>query len=185
MSGVPDVFHCHRCGAVVEDRDIHVRFTWPDPVLAAPEIDREHLDERQDIITVPRIGAFARVLLAVELTGGYRVTYGTWLGLTEKPVYDDAVRLWHDPAYPSLRLRGVIANAIEPWGPPLMSPATAGVYDPNSVPHVDALSVVNVGEVLTETWPRAWVMSAIPADSWHCHSSESNSALYTAPTPAH
>ena len=179
MSSAPDVLHCQRCGAAVEDRDIHIRFTWPDPVLAAPEVDRQNLDERQDIITVPRIGAFACVLLAVDLTGGYRVTYGTWLGLTDKLVYDDAVRLWHDPAYPSLRLRGIIANAIEPWGPPLMSPATAVVRDPNSAPHVEALSAANVSEVLTEIWPRAWVMSAVSPDIWHCRSSDfSSSAAY-------
>jgi hypothetical protein len=169
MSSVPDALHCPLCDAPIDNRDLNVRFTWPDPVLRAPEEDRRHLHEGHDIITVPTVGAFARVLLTVQLTNGYRITYGTWLGLTGEAAYDDAVRLWHDPDYPSLRLTGVLANAIEPWGPPLMSRARAVVRDPNSVPHVEAFAAANVREVITDVWPGAWVISAVPDDIWECH----------------
>jgi hypothetical protein len=160
---------CPTCGSEVNDRDLHVRFTWPDPVLRVREEQRKNLPQNADIISVCGVSAFARVLLPVELDGGYRLTFGTWIGLGDKEVYDQAVRLWHDPAYPSLVLTGTLANAIEPWGPAIMAPTRAVVRDPGKVPYVEALPTPDGRNVVDETWPRDWVMSAVPAGLWHRH----------------
>jgi hypothetical protein len=64
---------------------------------------------------------------------------------------------------------GRLANAIEPWGPPLMAMATAVVRDTSNVPYVDTIQDAAVAEVVTEIWPREWVLAASPADLWHGH----------------
>jgi hypothetical protein len=161
---------CSHCAQPVEDRDIHFRFKLPDPLLKIPKAEREQRVRGDgDIVGASGIGMFARVLLPVKLTGGYQITYGTWLGLMDETEFDRARALWHAPEYSSLVLMGVLANAIEPWGDPLMTRARVAVRGPNEVPYVDAVQDESMAEVLTATWPRSWVLSAIPDAAWHRH----------------
>ena len=161
---------CSHCKQRVDDRDIHFRFTLPDPLFEIPTAEREQRVRGEgDIVGAAGIGMFARVLLLVTLSGGYRITYGTWLGLMDEAEFNRARALWHAPEYPSMVLKGVLANAIEPWGGPLMTWARVVVRDPNEVPYVDTIDDERMAEVLTASWPRSWVLSAIPDATWHGH----------------
>src|SRR5690349_21541200 len=102
--------------------DRHIRFTWPDPVLAARQPPRSSdvwmsgpTPQDSDLMQVPHVGEFARVLLPVRLTEGHTLTFGVWLAL-EHQQFTAAVEVWWAPSYESLRLEGLVANAVPPWG---------------------------------------------------------------------
>lgn len=164
---------CSHCGRPVDPdrRELDYRFKLPDPLFAIPEPlrnDRIH-GLGSDMVGAPEVGIFIRVLLPVTPSEGYSIRYGTWLGLTTKENFERARDLWHAPEYPSLVLTGVLANAIEPWGEPLMTKVRVGVRAAHEVPYVEAFKDPEMGKVLTETWSRSWVLSAIPASVWHSH----------------
>jgi hypothetical protein len=76
------------CGRPLEVHDRHVRFGMPDPVLEAPDQDRvngaslSHGDANSSVMMqTPGVGSFVRALLPVDLTGGYTVTFGVWVGV--------------------------------------------------------------------------------------------------------
>jgi hypothetical protein len=165
---------CAHCGRPVDPdrRELDYRFKLPDPLLAIPESERADRigGLGSDMVGAPEIGIFVRVLLPVTLSEGYSIRYGTWLGLTSREHFERARDLWHAPEYPSLTLTGILANAIEPWGKPLMTSVRVGVRAAHEVPYVEAFKDPEMGKVLTETWSRSWVLSAIPAGTWHGHS---------------
>jgi hypothetical protein len=161
---------CSFCGQPVDDRDIDFRFRLPDPLFAIPEAERrQRVQDSGDMVGARGVGVFVRVLLPVMLTGGYRITYGTWLALMNQDDFNRVRSLWHAPQYPSLVLDGVLGNAIEPWGRPLMTHARVAVRDTKQVPYVEAIHDENMSNVLTNTWSRSWVLSAIPESAWHRH----------------
>jgi hypothetical protein len=161
---------CSYCQQPVDAREIDFRFQLPDPLFEIPEAERrQRVQGSGDIVGAHGVGLFVRVLLPVMLTGGYRITYGTWLALMNRDDFDRARGLWHAPEYPSLVLDGVLGNAIEPWGRPLMTRARVTVRDANQVPYVEAIHGESMSKVLTDTWPRSWVLSAIPEAAWHGH----------------
>jgi len=159
---------CPTCGGAVDVNDLHVRFKLPDPVLTVPVEERAARIRGGDIITVDEIGAFARVLLPITLTGGGRITFGTWLGFLDRDEYERARDCWEDPvAYPALRFRGVIANEIAPWPRLFCAPVVAAVHNTDEIPYVEEICDLAVGDVLSETWPRGQVLDALPARLWH------------------
>jgi hypothetical protein len=154
----------------VQGRDLDFRFKLPDPILEIPEAERpQRVRESGDVVGAEGVGVFVRVMLRVMLTDDFQITYGTWLALMNRGDFDRARRLWHSDEYSSLVLEGVIANGIEPWGPPLMTPARASVKDVNQVPYVETIYDESMAAVLDHTWPRSWVLSAIPHAAWHSH----------------
>jgi hypothetical protein len=73
---------CPKCGRPLDDHNRHLRFTWPDPVLSVPESERHSRTWGNDVLMqVKDVGSFVRVLLPVRLSGGYTVTFGTWLSV--------------------------------------------------------------------------------------------------------
>jgi hypothetical protein len=161
---------CSYCEQPVEGRNIDFRFQLPDPLFEIPAAERrKRVQGSGDIVGARGVGLFVRVLLPVMLTGDYRITYGTWLALMNQDNFDRARSLWHAPEYPSLVLDGVISNAIEPWGQPLMTRARVAVRDANQVPYIEAIHDESMSKVITDTWSRSWVLSAIPEAAWHGH----------------
>jgi hypothetical protein len=161
---------CSYCQAPVEGPDLDFRFRLPDPIFDLPEPERaERMHGGGDVVGARGIGVFIRVLLPVVLAGGYRITYGTWLRLLSKADFERVRALWHAADYPSLALDGVLGNAIEPWGRPLMTRARVAVRDVDSVPYVERIYDEQMAKVLTEPWPRSLVLSAIPEAAWHGH----------------
>lgn len=156
---------CESCGRSVDDHDRDIRFTLPDPVLAAsPPADHiwmSHYDAATSVMMQVRdLGAFARVLLPVSLTGGYSVTFGVWLAVHR----DDLKRaygLWRSPEYPSLELDGLLANAVPPWGL-FGSPVRAVVRDPQHTPYCDSTTNADLAAVLDEEWAHDVVLDALP-----------------------
>jgi hypothetical protein len=159
---------CPTCGRPVDDHDRHVRFTLPTPVLDLP--DREHtagawLSHRTAsesvMMQVPGAGAFVRVLLPVRLDGGFRVTFGAWLG-----IHPDQLRqtfaVWWEPAYADLRLEGFLANTVEPWGL-LAAPAVATVHDPEETPYITESPDAGLSAVLNTLWPHEQVLPHLPS----------------------
>jgi hypothetical protein len=57
---------------------LHARFMLPDPLPDLPKTRRARY-AGLDIIAVPQVGSFARVLLPITMIGEYRLTLGTWL----------------------------------------------------------------------------------------------------------
>jgi hypothetical protein len=164
---------CSNCGRPVDPdrRELDYRFKLPDALFAIPESERSDRIRGlgSDMVGAPDVGIFVRVLLPVTLSDGYSIRYGTWLGLTSRENFERARDLWHAPEYPSLTLTGILGNAIEPWGEPLMTRVGVGVRAAHEVPYVEAFKDPEMGKVLTETWSRSWVLSAIPTSAWHGH----------------
>jgi hypothetical protein len=162
---------CSYCQQPVQGRELDFRFKLPDPIFEIPEAERpQRVRDSGDVVGAQGVGVFVRVMLPVRLTEDFQITYGTWLSLRNRRDFDRARRLWHSEEYPSLVLEGVLANAIEPWGQPLMTRARVAVKDVNQVPYVEAIYDDSMAKVITDIWPRTWVLSAIPDAAWHSHS---------------
>lgn len=110
---------------------------------------------------VQGVGSFVRALLPVGLTGGYQLTFGLWLCVSDED-FQRAFHEWWAPTYADLVLDGVIANDVPPWGL-LERPARAIVRDPNQVPYVDSSEDFDLSRVLREEWPHEAVIVALPA----------------------
>jgi hypothetical protein len=157
---------CPHCGDEVDQRDLHVQFTLPDPVLGLPQADQATY-VGGDIISVPHVGAFARVLLPIRMTGGYRLTIATWLGFTNRSTYDRAVQLWNTPDYRMLRIDGKLANQVWPWRRVLGLRVQAAVAEERQVPYVAEIRSLRLRKLLSTTWQREDVMAAFPDELWH------------------
>lgn len=165
--------HCATCGNETDEHDLHVRFLLPDPVLRMP--DREATSgtwmsgpdaHRSMLMQVPDAGAFVRALLPVRLTGGYHVTYGTWVAVHP----DDLQRAhatWWEPEYVDLRLAGVLANDVQPWGL-LGSPVTVAIVHENQGPYCVASPEPRLAGVLDQEWDHELVRPTLPTGTGGC-----------------
>src|SRR5260370_41417659 len=85
LGGGMEPLACVTCGRALDAHDRHVRFKFPDPVLAASEDQRGKAWQsdpdanRAVMMQVPEVGPFVRALLPVHLSGGYTLTFGLWL----------------------------------------------------------------------------------------------------------
>jgi hypothetical protein len=153
---------CSSCGATLGATKLDLRFGLPDPVRDLPEAARKSKTWGNDLLLqVDGVGAFVRCLLPVRLTGGMTITFGTWLS-----VHPDDLRraydLWQTPDYSTLKLRGVLANAIRPWGPELFAaPAHAEVRNVEHLPYITDSDHPMLRRVLDETWSRDAVLMCI------------------------
>lgn len=121
----------------------HVRFRLPDPVLdglreGLPEGTwLSHEDPGMSVMMqVPGLDAFVRALLPVRLSGGHTVTYGVWVGIHPGDL-QRAFGVWWQPEYAELRLDGMLANSLQPWGL-LAAPVSLAVRDPEQTPYCAA-----------------------------------------------
>ncbi len=109
---------------------------------------------------VDGVGAFVRVLLPIQLTGGYRLTLGTWLAVNPSLMQGIWER-WPTSAYASLRLDGYLANGIPPWGDAVLgAPASAVVSDPEILPGIVASPHPELAGLLSESWPHEAILAA-------------------------
>lgn len=159
---------CERCGRPVEAHDRHVRFLLPDPVLDttaqvdAPGTWMSHETANESVLLqVPDLGAFVRCLLPVKLTGGYTVTFGVWLGVHPDDL-QRAFRVWWEPDYRDLVLRGHLANTLPVWGL-LATPAVAHVVDDDTTPVIDESPDPTFARLLAEEHPHEELLSSLPA----------------------
>ncbi|MFD7156473.1 hypothetical protein ACFV9C_17870 [Kribbella sp. NPDC059898] len=155
---------CPTCGRALDAHDRHHRFTLPTPVLDLP--DREHTPgtwlshgtpQESVMMQVPGAGAFVRALLPVRLDGGFQITYGVWLGIHPDQL-PQTFAVWWEPEYADLRLDGVLANEIAPWGL-FPTPAIATVRDPDHTPYITSSPDPLLVKVLTHTWPHEDVLA--------------------------
>jgi hypothetical protein len=155
------------CGRPVDVHDRHVRFRLPDPVLASP--DREQAPgtwlshdtpDSSVMMQVPFVGAFVRALLPVRLTGGHTLTFGVWVGIDPGEL-PRVFAIWWEPQYADLRLDGALANRIQPWGL-LAAPVSLAVRDPGQTPYCSASLDPLFSRVLTNEWPHAEILDALP-----------------------
>jgi hypothetical protein len=133
--------------------DRHLRFTLPDPVAAteaqehADGVWMSHVDAKTAVLMqVPDIGAFVRVLLPVSTADGSTLTYGAWISVYPDRL-QEAAEIWDTPAYLSLVLDGVLANAIPPWGL-LAAPVHAVVRSRRHTPYCVSSSDETLAQVL-------------------------------------
>src|SRR4051794_79847 len=113
---------CEMCGQATAAHDRDVRFRLPDPVLHSPE--QHHAEDswlsepdpnKATLMQIPNIGPFVRALLPVKLEGEHEVRFGVWIAIHPDDL-QHACRVWNAPEYKDLKLRGYLANRIEPWG---------------------------------------------------------------------
>lgn len=120
-----------------------------------------HSDANQSVMMmVPTVGTFVRVLLPVQLTGGYTVTFGAWLGVHPDDL-QRAFSVWTAPEYVDLRLEGRLANALPAWDV-FAVPAEAVVRDPEETPYIVHSSDELLNRVLTEAWPHEKILDGLP-----------------------
>ncbi|MCX5208663.1 DUF2199 domain-containing protein [Kitasatospora sp. NBC_00240] len=152
---------CSCCGAPVPDEErIDARFGLPDAALDVPEETRHEVGVGA-LLRVDGVGSFIRCLLPVRLTGGTELVVGTWLRISDDDL-DHAHRIWEDPAYRELVLRGTMANAIKPWGDELRdAPATIVVRNPDEIPYVEDSDDDLLRRILTTTWGRDDVLCCL------------------------
>jgi hypothetical protein len=104
------------------------------------------------------LGAFIRALMPVRLVGGDTVTYGVWLGVHPEDL-QRAFKVWREPEYVDLRLAGLVANDVQPWGligkPPRSSRSTV-----LRVPGVPRSGVHRSEESASRAGTRCWWSSA-------------------------
>jgi hypothetical protein len=155
------------CGRPVDAHDRHVRFRLPEPVLARPGQEKvpgawlsHGSPETSVMMQIPSLGAFVRALLPVSLTGGHTVTYGVWAGIDPRQL-QRVFTIWHEPDYQDLRLDGVLANSVRPWGL-LAAPVHLAVRDPQQTPHCAGSPDPQLSRVLTERWPHQDILDALP-----------------------
>lgn len=164
----PRVSACARCGRPIDTHDRHVRFRLPDPVLLLPDQDRREGTWKSDadpnsavMMQVPDAGAFLRALLPVQLTGGYTVTFGVWIG-----VHPDDLRRafesWWAPEYAHLAMEGRLANALPAWAV-FGAPVTIAVTDPDVTPYCVGSSDRQLVSVLSDEWDHDLVLSGLPS----------------------
>jgi hypothetical protein len=158
---------CEICGRLVDDHDRNVRFRLPDPVLAHPQQERapgswlsHGSAEPSVMMQIPGIGAFVRALLAVKLTGGHTVTYGVWTGIAPQDL-QRAFQTWWQPEYQDLRLEGLLANSVQPWGM-LAAPVTLAVRDREQTPYCERSTDPVLSQVLSKEWPHEEVLQGLP-----------------------
>ncbi len=162
---VSESVDCSSCGLPMSDHDRHIRFTLPDSVLALPDQERTagtwmtHSTPGESVMMQsPGVGAFVRVLLPIQLTGGYSLTYGLWLGVSPTDL-KRTFEVWWQPEYVDLELTGTIGNAIKPWGL-FGAPVVTSVRDVSQTPYCTASTEQILHKVLTEQWPHQTVLGA-------------------------
>jgi hypothetical protein len=110
---------------------------------------------------VQDIGAFVRVLLPIQLTGGFTMTVGTWLGVHPDDL-KQAWEVWWKPEYLDLRLQGRLANAVPPWGEQVFGkPAFAVVRNPDQVPYIDGSTDHFLDKIVRDEWPHEAILPAL------------------------
>ncbi|MFB8275734.1 DUF2199 domain-containing protein [Nocardia colli] len=149
---------CPTCGDDLDRHDRHMRFRLPDPVLDLPNRELTAglwmtgpTPDGSVMMQVPQLGAFVRVLLPIDLTAGYTLTYGVWLAIDPREL-THIFEVWYAPEYPELVVNGWLANAIEPWGL-LAAPVVATVRDADKTPFCTHSSDSLFDRVLHEQWP--------------------------------
>jgi hypothetical protein len=156
---------CGMCGAARDLHEQHVRYTLPDPVLAAPERDStpgtwlSHDTPRESVfMQVPGVGAFVRALLPIALAGGGSLTYGVWTGVDPAELRD-IMAVWFEPEYRDLRVQGWLANTVQPWGL-LSAPVELAVRELDYTPYCDSSTDPALDRVLHDEWDHDLVLRA-------------------------
>lgn len=158
---------CGMCGRLADAHDRHVRFRLPEPVLTSPGQEKvpgawlsHDSPETSVMMQIPSLGAFARALLPVRLTGGHTVTYGVWVAVHPGDL-QRAFGVWREPQYQDLRLEGALANSIKPWGL-LAAPVSLAVRDPQQTPYCSGSPEQQLSRVLGQEWPHEDILGALP-----------------------
>jgi hypothetical protein len=167
----PPSLTCSECGQPVDGRDLDFRFKLPDPLLTIPPADRDRQIQGSGDGVWAEDGTerYLRALLHVRLTEGCTIRYGTWVGLTSPTDWNRASAWWHAPEYANLAFDARLANAIEPWGEPLMGRVHVAVRAQNELPYIESFADEKLNEVLTTVWSRDWVLAAIPEEARTAH----------------
>ena len=153
---------CPTCGRSLDEHNRHIRFGVPEPVLSIPEEERPALTWGNDVLMqVKGVGNFVRILVPVQLSGGYSVTYGAWLGV-ESADLRRAWEVWTQPSYEDLRLHGVLANMLPGWEEETyVKPVEAAVLNLDHTPYAVDSPDDFMRRVIHEEWPHEFVLSAI------------------------
>ncbi|MDQ3480518.1 MAG: DUF2199 domain-containing protein [Actinomycetota bacterium] len=133
----------------------------PDAVHVVPESERiDRTWGRDPLLQVQGIGAFVRVLLPIQLTGGFSLTVGTWLSVDPASLRE-VWEVWETPAYAELVLEGHLANAVPPWGQKVLGiVGVATVRDPTKWPYIQRSDAPSFQNILSTEWPHDAILGA-------------------------
>lgn len=122
------------------------------PALAGSKVPGAWLShdspETSVLMQIPSVGAFVRAPLPVRLSGGHTVTYGVWVGIHPAEL-QRLFGVWWTPEYQDLRIDGVLANSVQPWGL-LAAPVSLAVRDPRQAPYCSGSPEPGLSRVLGE-----------------------------------
>lgn len=160
---------CPTCGGALDAHHRNERFILPDPVLDLPDQERSpglwmsHDTPVESVMMqVQDVGCFIRVLLPIHLEDGDKLTYGVWLGVPGEKLHEAFAVWWGDPeVYRDLRLDGLLANTIQPWGL-LGTPVIATVLDPDQTPYCTESPDALMTRILHDIWPRDEAAGHLP-----------------------
>jgi hypothetical protein len=158
------VCKCPRCSRPLDERNPHLRFHLPQPVLEALPNDEERAARtwgNDVVMMVQDIGAFVRILVPVDLTGGFTVTFGAWLC-----VHHEALRhaweVWEEPEYMGLQFHGYLANMLPPWeAETYKKPLDAAPRVPNLLPYATQSPDAALQHILMGEWEHGPVLDAL------------------------
>jgi hypothetical protein len=157
---------CPNCGRPLDEHhehDRHIRCKLPEPVLSIPQEDREARTWGNDVLMQVRdLGCFVRILIPVNLSGGYTVTFSAWLSV--KP--DDLRHAWEvwtdNDLYPQLRINGILANMLPGWeNETYIKPLETAVINPEHTPYAIDSTDDFMRRLLRDEWPHEPVLAAI------------------------
>jgi hypothetical protein len=158
---------CPDCGRQRSEHNRHVRFTLPDPVIrSGVDVGAEgfwmsHETPRESVfLSVHSVGSFLRALVPVQLTGGYTVTFGAWVGVPPEEA-KHAFDVWWTPAYSSLDIEGRLANALPGWDV-FGAPVRLVVRNVEETPYCDSSTDEVMAGVLSDVWSHDAVLASLP-----------------------
>ncbi|MQA86393.1 MAG: DUF2199 domain-containing protein [Streptosporangiales bacterium] len=154
---------CRVCGCDLDPYDRHLQFQLPDALLSLPQAELLRRTAYENgMLEVQGYGSFVRCLLRVTMTQDSTVTFGVWLAVHQVE-FDRAYEIWDRPGYAELELFGSLANAVPPWGQPLLGAAArAVVRDTDEPPWVVEGFTPLLDQVLTGIWPHSEVLAGLP-----------------------
>jgi hypothetical protein len=153
------------CGAELDPEHPGFAVSLPHLIAELPPEERERRVRVQTdaVIVAAGVGNFLKVRLPVQLDDGRTVVYLVWIYL-EAEVISEVCRRAREDSLAGHRFRGLLGNAVEPWGDQLLrAPVTLEGRPATSPDGVGICEVVQtkhklLGEVLRNRWPAAMVL---------------------------
>lgn len=147
---------CPHCGRRVAEHEWHFRSIWPERVAQSLDrFDASSFWGNDELLQVPGLGSYVRMLVRVDLVGLPSMTYRVWLEVFPEEL-ERAWSVWETPAYQQLELRGILANRLKGWPVEVLDQTVeASVLSGEEIPVAKRSDNEPLGRILRERWEPA------------------------------